>query len=65
MRLRLRLHGAGRIFGRPQLGSVKQPTRKRSLRHCVYMGPVSEVNDMCNASNLLRAKVVSFSLPLN
>ena len=37
---------------------------KRSLRHCVYTGPVSQVNDMRNASNLLQAKVASFSLPL-
>ena len=56
---------AGRIFGRPYIGSVKQPTKKGPLRHCVYTGPVSQVNDMCNASNLLQAKVASFSLPLN
>ena len=38
---------------------------KRSLRHCVYTGPVSQVNDMRNASNLLQTKVASFSLPLS
>ena len=27
--LRLRLHGAGRIFGRPYIGSVKQPTKEK------------------------------------
>ena len=44
--LRLRLHGAGRIFERPNIRSVKQLTKKRSLRHCVHTGPVSQVYDM-------------------
>ena len=65
LRPRLRLHGAGRIFGRSHIGSVKQATKKRRLRHCMYTGPVSQVNDMHNAPNLLQAKVTSFSPPLN
>ena len=43
----LRLQGADRIFERPNIRSVKQPTKKRSLRHCVHTGPVSQVYDMC------------------
>ena len=41
----------GHIFG--QLSS--RP-KKRSLRHCVYTGPICQVHDMRNASNLLQVK---------
>ena len=44
--LRLRLNRAGRILERPNIRSVKQPTKKEALRHCVYTGPVSQVHDM-------------------
>ena len=44
--VRERLHGAGRIFEQPYIGSVNQPTKERSLRHCVYTEPVSEVYDV-------------------
>ena len=38
------------------LGQLSSRPQKRSLRHCVYTGPVSQVHDMRNASNLLQAK---------
>ena len=38
------------------LGQLSSRPEKRSLRHCVYTGPVSQVHDMRNTSNLLQAK---------
>ena len=38
------------------LGQLSSRPKIRSLRHCVYTGPVSQVHDMRNTSNLLQAK---------
>ena len=38
------------------LGQLSSRPEKRSLRHCVYTGPVSQVHDMRSTSNLLQAK---------
>ena len=38
------------------LGQLSSRPKKRSLRHCVYTGPVSQVHDMRNGSNLLQGK---------
>ena len=38
------------------LGQLSSRPKKKSLRHCVYTGPVSQVYDMRNTSNLLQAK---------
>ena len=38
------------------LGQLSSRPKKKSLRHCIYTGPVSQVYDMRNAPNLLQAK---------
>ena len=40
------------------LGQLSSRPKKKSLRHCVYTGPVCQVHDMRNASDLLQAKVL-------
>ena len=47
------------------LGQLSSRPKKKSLRHCVYTGPVSQVYDMRTAPNLLQAKVASLSFPGN
>ena len=44
------------IFGTFIRGTVGSRPKKKSLRHCVYTGPVSQVYDMRTAPNLLQAK---------
>ena len=44
--LRLRLHGAGRILGRSYIGSVTKAIKGKVTWHCVYTGPVCQVNGM-------------------